>query len=500
MRKPLALLFVGFLAGAGAAYLILTSERFPLPLPGRIEPEPAAVCYSCFWEDYDPALRAQVVDFYNQYKNADFFVQGDVHYILWRLTEKRNCDARNFYRQAAGNSADADRTLQAWAAYAFSGPECGWDGRRQLKEAAKAAEAAGRRSTAALLRQLSENKRRPTLEERQIDTSLQVPEGAQWMILGESVIELKPGMRVGTQVDRVVRDWISYQLRWDLTAKPVEAGALLTYHEGRVAKEILTQSPVEVYPLAGALVARMGQEWFAPDETGTFRFKVLEDKLEYPTTHATGNFAWIVDTHGVSALVEQAIARKMQLVVACGDAEGKAKAALYLAGKGIHVVMPGDRYQYLLLGYKAPGVILGTAPVKLVDARPVIGGQPVRVSLREPIVVEDSRAPFPVQYYDAPGRYFRRLKIFVPLNVAYVYVDDANQIERVLARAAELKASVVAVRVATSSEYSQLREWLRQSPNNRAVLFHSALYPFAQPLFTEFPRQVTFGDLRPRFE
>ena len=310
MKKGLALFFAGFLAGAGSAYLVLMSGRFQLPLPGWIEPEPAPVCYSCFWESYGPALRTQVVDFYRQYKTSDLLVQGDVRYILWRATGNQNCDARDLYRQAAGRSVDADRALQAWAAYGFSGSECGWDGRRPLKEAAKAAEAAGRRSTAAQLRQLSENKLQPTLEELEIKTSLQVPADAQTMILGESQIELRPGMRVGTQVDRVVRDWISYQLRWDLSGKPVETGALLGYHEGRVTKEILAKAPVEIYPLSGVLAARMGQEWYAPDETGVFRFKLLDDKLEYPTSHAVGNFAWIVDTHGVSALVDQAIDRK----------------------------------------------------------------------------------------------------------------------------------------------------------------------------------------------
>lgn len=500
MKRSLALFLAGFLAGGGLVYWILSSGRFPLPVRGTVEPESTPVCHSCFWEDYDPALQAQVVDFYSQYRNPDLFVQGDVHYILWRLTEKRNCDARNFYRRAAGSGAEPERTLQAWAAYALSGPECGWDGRSSLREAAKAAEAAGRRGTANLLRQLSERRLRPALKEQEINTTLRVPAGAKWMILGESVIELNPGMRVGAQVDRVVRDWISYQLRWDLTGKPVEPGALLNYHEGRLAKEIQSHSLAEVYPLGGTLAARLGQEWFAPDETGTFRFKVVDDKLQYPTTHAAGNFAWMVDTHGVSAIVEQAVAGKMQVVVGCGDSEGKAQAALYLASKGIHVVMPGDRYQYLLLGYEAPGVILGTAPLKLVDGRAIIGGQPVRISLDEPIVVEDTRANFPTQYYDAPARYFSRLRMYTPLKVEYVRVDNANQLGRVLTRAAELKASVVAVRVVTNAEYTQLRDWLRQSPTRRAILFHSGLYPHAQTLFTEFPKQVTFGDLHPRFE
>ena len=170
MKRSLALFLAGFLAGGGVVYWVLTSGRFSLPVRGRVEPESAAVCYACFWEGYAPALKAQVVDFYNQYKNPDLFVQADVHYILWRITGSRNCDARDLYRQAAEDSVDAYRALQAWAAYGFSGPECGWDGSSSLREAAKAAEAAGRRSTAALLRQLSENKLHPALEEREIDT------------------------------------------------------------------------------------------------------------------------------------------------------------------------------------------------------------------------------------------------------------------------------------------------------------------------------------------
>ena len=75
-------------------------------------------------------------------------------------------------------------------------------------------------------------------------------------------------------------------------------------------------------------------------------------------------------------------------------------------------------------------------------------------------------------------------------------VNDENQLNKVLDRA----ASVVAVRIATEKEDGLLRWWLLKSPHNRAILFHSGLYPFAQDLFRDFPNQVTFGDLRPRFE
>jgi hypothetical protein len=53
--------------------------------------------------------------------------------------------------------------------------------------------------------------------------------------------------------------------------------------------------------------------------------------------------------------------------------------------------------------------------------------------------------------------------------------------------------------VMTGVEDERLRVWLKGAAQRRAVLFHSALYPYAQGLFRDFPRQVTFGDLHPRF-
>jgi hypothetical protein len=207
-----------------------------------------------------------------------------------------------------------------------------------------------------------------------------------------------------------------------------------------------------------------------------------------------------VDTHGISALVSQALERRMQIVVGCGDSEGKAQASFYLAQRGVNVIFPGDRFADLLIGYQAPGVLLGGAPVHKVGDRVVVGRQPVRFALNEAIVVEDNQGGYPYQYYDAPARYFRRLSQFVPLKLHFVKVEFSDQMERVLEAAERLGATAVAVRVATRPENAQLREWLSRSPHHRAVLMHSGLYPFAQPLFEEFPQQVTFGDLHPRFE
>ncbi len=503
MKKGLALFALGVVVGAASAYValeVLNLGHYRTALPGRIEPEPPTVCYSCFWEGYEPALRQQVVDFYQQFQSPDPFVQADTGYILWRASGNPNCDARVLYQQAASQNTDPYRQLQALAALGFSGPECGWDSSGGLSEAATAAQRAGLAGTAELLRQASAKELIPRLEEAEIRTSLGAPAGAQTMILGASAIELKPGMRVGAQVDRTARDWLSFQMRWDLTGQPAPATVLVDYHEGRLLKTLLGVAPVEIFPLAGAVAARLNEVWYAADETGVFRFEVLNDKLQYPTTHVAGNLSWLVDTHGLSTIAGQAVERQMQLAVGSADAQGDAHAAYHLAQKSIHAVFPGDRFQDLLVGYQGSGVLLGTAPVKRDGDRALIGGQPVRFSLKEIIVAQDTQAALPVAYYDAPARYFRRLNEFVPLAVEYVPVDGSNQIERVLNRAAQLKATAVGVRVATNYEYDRLRDWLRRSSSNRAVLFHSGLYPYAQPLFEEFPKQVTFGDLRPRFE
>ena len=214
----------------------------------------------------------------------------------------------------------------------------------------------------------------PRFEDLEIAISLDVPANPKSMILGESAIEIPSGLKVGTQVERAARDWISYQLRWDLTGNPLPVSSVVDYHEGKFLTNLMSLVPAEVYPLAGTLVAKKGEKWFAPDETGTFRFEVLKHKVQYPTVHASGSFGWIEDTHGISALVSQALARRLPLVVGSGDSEDAAKAAFYLAQRGVNVVFPGDQFQHLLLGYEGQGVLLGTTPLKKLDGKVVLAG------------------------------------------------------------------------------------------------------------------------------
>ncbi len=466
----------------------------------RIAPQSSSICYSCAWEGYDPKVRDELIAYYRQYFPQDRLLYADARFALWRATGTPNCDVLDEYRNAAAHDPSSFRRYVAGATLAFSGPECGQDTRHRLKDAARAASDAGLSAEADIFRSMLQGGERLRFSDIEIRNRLVIPAGATTMVLGESAIPLTPGMRVGTQVDRVMRDWISAQMKWPASDQPVSA-PLIGYHEGALIKRMLDLQDVKVYPLAGAPVAQRNERWYAADDGGTFRFEVLNDKMRYPTSHALSDVGWIEDTHGISVLVPQAVERKMQLVVGCGDSVGKMNAAYYLAQKGISVFMPGDRYQDLLLGYDAPGTILGGAPVHKVGTQALIGGQPVRFSLAETFVVEHTLKAFPMQYYDAPARYFRALRRAArDLKLEFVEVDEPGQLARVLERADQTRARAVAVRVMVEDEDKDLRAWLEKDKSRRAILFHSALYPFAQQLFQDFPQQVTFGDLHPRFE
>ncbi|HUQ49908.1 MAG TPA: hypothetical protein VM056_04260 [Terriglobales bacterium] len=495
--KKLGIGFVlGLLVGAAATFAIVkitTKDR-------NAAPPKSAICYPCFWEIYNPKLRADLIDFYHQYRDPDPLIMADAGYIVWRSSGMPNCEVRSAYENIARTDPSPGRRWVAQSVLAFGAADCGDDGTSWFKQAAQQAGKNGLPTESKLLQAIGEGTLKPAFAETRIDTEVAVPPQARTFILGESRIQVTAATRLGTQVERVARDWISNQVKWDFTDSNLTS-PIVDYHEGAAVNKLRTHLPqLQVYPLAGAIATRRNNKWYAPDENGVFRFEILPDKMQYPTNHATGDFAWIQDTHGISVLVPQAIERKIDLVIGCGDSEGKAQAAFHLSQKGIHVFFPGDRYQDMLLGYKGNGVLLGGAPIRQAGGKVTIGDQPIRFAINERIVVMDTKMPFPIQYFDAPARYFRKLRQSAPLNLVYEEVYDENQIERILKRARKEKASVVAVRVSTTTDAYLLRLWLNSAKSNRAILFHSGLYPFAQELFIDYPTQVTFGDLKPRFE
>jgi hypothetical protein len=185
--------------------------------------------------------------------------------------------------------------------------------------------------------------------------------------------------------------------------------------------------------------------------------------------------------------------------VACGDTPFKAQAAWWLAQRGIDAYFPCDRMVGELLGYQGKGTLIGSAPVRAEHGEAVIGDRPVRFSVSETVVAEDTHADGGNQYYDAPARYFRRLAESLPIKVEYAEVTGPDQSKLVVRRAEQIGADVIAVRCRTDEDAHAVRVWLAGSAKRRAVLFHTAPYPAGYALYQEFPGQTTFGDPRPRF-
>jgi len=471
--------------------------------PAGTGSESASVCRDCFWRYQPPGLKPELIGVYKEKRFVDPLLEAERTMLLATVggDHAALCEARAAFSRLRDSDAAREpaRALFVAETLAFSAASCGADPAHAFFEAAAEARGASASFKARVYSALAGSGFSPTLGETAIARKLVVPSGAKAFVLGASKIVVGAGSRVGAQVDRTVRDWLSYQFSWDGAGGPVPPPSLLTWHEGARLRDLLGAADVTLYPLTGALAVKAGGRWLAADGDGVFRYEVLEDKIQYPTTLVYGNVALIVDTHGISALVEPARRAGVSLVVGCGDAEDKMKAAFDLARSGVDVWYPCDRFAGDVLGYDAPGVLIGSAPVRREGDRAVIGDRPVTFRLDERFVVEDFREIGPLRYYDAAARYFRALASIVPLDVDYVVVDGAGQSSRIVARAEARGSEAIGVRVQTEADAAPVRAWLAASPRHRAVLFHSAPYPAGIALFSEFPSQTTFGDARPRF-
>ena len=465
------------------------------------EAQAPPVCYECFWSHQDPAFRAELVRVYETRDPADPLLAADVRYLLSRVRGDREglCEAFRSFRRLRRSEDDPSRRLFLDETLAFTAGSCGGSPSRYFQRASRSARAAGEDWKAEVYQELANGWYRPRFGQAPLDYRVAAPERTEAYVIGESAIHVRAGCRVGVQMERTVRDWLSYQMSFDFSESAPEPARILTYHEGARLRDILAAADVTVVPLPGALVAKRGNRWFAPDEQGVFRFEVLPDKVQYPTTRSHGNLAYLVDTHGISTLVEPAIRQGAELVVGCGDYTGKVRAAYHLARRGIDVYFPCDRFVGELIGYDAPGTLIGSAPVSAEPGGAVIGNRPVTFRVDETVVVEDTTSSGELQYYDAPARYFRKLGGILPLKVEWVEIDGAGQSERVVRQALETGATAIAVRVWTEEDYRPVRDWLAASSEHRAVLFHTAAYAAGHRLFHEFPEQTTFGDPKPRF-
>jgi len=336
-------------------------------------------------------------------------------------------------------------------------------------------------------------------------------EDAERMIIGGSRFELDSNSLVVSQVDRVTRDWISYQLQ-----NPSSGNLLKTFserliysdeellpsigwHEGGRLLE-LKEYGINSKPAVGTILKKKGSKWYAPNEKGVFMFEVPKDKVLYPTTRfLREDIALVVDTHGMNMIVAQALRNDADAVIACCDHKGKVKAAKYLSDRGVKVICNTDKYLPLLLGSKAK--VLGSAPYQDFGGKLVFGSRPIEIGMDEPVVVLDtSSEKHGMSYYDTPARYFRLLEEKgAGMNVHYVFIDGFNQLDKLVSRARKLNADIIAARVFNSDDYRKLKQWLLEDLQHKVILFHSEAYPYGYKLAREFRSQTSFDDIRPVF-
>lgn len=465
-----------------------------------VTPQSDTICHACFWAAQPAAVRAELVDVYRWQPASDALVAAEMRLITARLSADRAalCELPRAYAGIGARERGKERRLLALESAAFLAAECGLPSAVAFTAAAGAARDAGQRWKAGVYASLAADTFRARFAPAHEARRLVAPAGTEAYVIGRSAIRVRARDRIVTQLERVARDWLSYQLAYDF-APPLASAAMLDYQDGALLQEVAGPTGARVQPATGALAVQVGGRWWAADEHGVFRFEVLPDKLQYPTTRAWHGIALLVDTHGISNLVEAALRTQADLVVGCGDYTGKMDAAAYLAARGIDVYFPTDRFVADVLGYAGPGVLIGSAPVRRERRGVVIGDRPVTFRVAEPLVVQATQLGGSLQYYDAADRYFARLAEVLPLRLERVAVDGEGQSGRVIARARQLGATAVALRVWTQADYAPVRAWLAESTSHRAVLFHSAPYPFGARLFAEFPRQATFGDPRPAF-
>lgn len=321
------------------------------------------------------------------------------------------------------------------------------------------------------------------------------------IIIGRSSIKVKMGAVIATQTDRVTRDWLSAinyrSAPWDF--KSVDA---VTWHEGQKILELVNYAQPKIHPVWGTRVRKFGDRWYAPDADGIFRFEISDDKVySYPTNIIIDEKTVIInDTHGISAIAWDSL--NADLAIGCGDYTGKVEAAYYLAQRGVDVYMPTDRFLNTLIGTRTDGIIIGSAPVKKTADGAIIGDQPIVIDVHEKIVVSNSHGGYPVQYYDTPYRYFKELGKYTgkEMDVIPVDIEEYGKAAKVVDEARRTGARLIGVRVAVRDEHDAVYKWLSEDKGNRAVLFHSSVYPEGYKLFFEFPGQTTFGDINVYFE
>lgn len=336
-----------------------------------------------------------------------------------------------------------------------------------------------------------------------------ITESPKKIKIGKTSIVISKDDIMVSQSDRVTRDWPSYQLQ------DPESDSLLSlsseslryptedlmpeigWHEGARIREMKSIAGFRLKVATGTVIAKKDGKWYAPNENGIFMFEVPEDKVSYPTLRPFGDsLAMIVDTHGISMIVEPAIKNKATVATGSCDSIGDVKAAKYLSDKGIKVICISDRYVPLLIGSGAN--VLGSAPFEKKDGNIILGNRQVEIEVHEPIVASDSGAEKNSAYHDAPARYFRELATNADMKLTMQIVNiTANQMGLIIDKAEDAGANVIGVTISSKNDYYNVKAWLQKDIRHKAILFNSEPYPYGYMLAREFVAQTSFDDVNP---
>ena len=447
--------------------------------------------FESVWNSYDKGTKEYLIEWYDYYYvlynniNSNFTL-AEREYFLGKVTknDSRKCNSIQYYEKALNEFENTDLIYEILY---FVSLECEKDYTKYESFLLNISSKSKQSIYSNFI-----NKNEFLFEPYKIrKQKIQIPRNFSSIILGESYIKIDNNTVIGTQIERIIRDWASNIIN----VYPFEYKQIISYHEGDNLLRAVNNTSAKIVPLTSTIVIKSKGKWYAPDENGIFRFEVLPDKVDYPTNKCYGNICLIIDTHGISSIVSQAIENNVSLVIGCGDYIDKMAAAQYLAEKGIDSFFPADRFIGNTINYLGEGILIGTAPIR----NNIIGNQSISINKNELIIVQDNNESYPGQYYDSPKRYFKELEKIVPINVEYV-VTRSNQTNRIVEKARLKKSEIIGVRIWTEYDYTSLKKWLSENSNNKAVLFHSSLYPYAQKLFDEFPNQTSFGDPKPKFK
>jgi len=445
--------------------------------------------------------------------SSDDFAKGDIKFIQWRLSKSEICPYMNFYFSAINNSSECEERAILYETIASLSTDCNLDKENYITLAKSEWQLCNMSWRANALEKTLDFKNY-TIANLTINAK-----NATKMILGMSYIIIDNNSIIGIQNERVTRDWLSGKISKSPFAAPTGSSVHKTFyeelsynyselrpdigwHEGGRLLDLINNSNASAIAFSGTLIKKINGTWYAPDENGIFMFEILSDKVEnYPTVRfLADDLALMVDTHGISSIVEQSIRKNVTVAMGCCDSVGKIMAADYLSQRNISVYCPTDNQLYLLLGSSAN--IIGSAPIKKYSNYAVIGNQSIEIFLNETIIVETTSNPSAMRYYETPDLYFTALKEKTGLNLSLIKIsiDDFNGSQELIDSAHLENASIIAARVYNYADYKPLHDWLNESIKNRLVLFHSVSYPYGYLLYQEFPNQTSFGDINPIFK